>query len=1855
MLKKELNIIKQYYKTISKENYSNTQVEITNKILIENKINIINSYKTLKNSNIYINKKDKIYTAIDQILINNNYKLDFNILVKELNKNQYDNNYFYTYKQLDEIKSIIFFLVIKKIATIFEYENKKIIEKNKIKNVIQKIKKSNYQNTSINTYYPITPESLNENLFFLHNELKKLEKNSYNYLQSFYLSLENIDKKISTIINEVTKKEAETYIITKNIFKTIINIQNINQTELYSNISNIEKVLNKDEIYKKMNSTSKNIYRKKLTTSAKKEKRNLFEYTNKLINNKEHIGIYLFPKQNKNYKILLSYIIILLLSITLAIILQDGLTNNKIINILILLLPIIELFTYISKKLFKKKYLFRIDYEKNNIPDDSKTMVIVTTTKSNIRELENLYYNMENIYLTNTNNLYFTLLIETNTKDKENIISYNNNICTNLNSKYKKNIFNYIYTTKSYKLMDLNKLLLNKINKNNQFTTNLPVNINIKYVITLNSNIKIDNNQINQLIGIMDHPLNKITLNNNYKVTDGICILQPNIKKENKLQKDNFFDPEIKIYNLKSYYKVISNLPSINNNIIDNTYLLEEYLNQTKVYDISIIKKASTPLKYINYQKYKINNNIEIIKYIKNNKNTSLSLLNYLELVKNINRDFVNSNILLIIIISLLLNKNTYFFLIFCFIIANLKENNLFYKNNKIILNSLNEFLSIPTYTYTFITSYFFKSKRKIQTSNNTLIKYIKIYFPNIVLGIIMSIIYIKTKQDLILIIGILYILTPLISFIASKKLKEHKKNKNNIESKEEKKLVKSKNIRTINELTTINQIAILSNAKYTLLIDDKGNSISKYKNTILNYYKTITENNYGQFIYIKNLEDNTTWSNTYSPINKYPTKYEVSMQTNEVKFIREDNDITTTTTITLSPVNSFEIRKITLKNNSKVKKSLQITTYLEYKKDFDELSYDEKTNSIIVHNKNGYLINKLLIENNKMPLEYITNKKEFIGTGRSLKNPKALEIEYEKNWKNNNKTNDIISFKSNISIKPNQVQEFYLITGFEKSKEELLNTINIYNNKREINKYTFEIFPVMNDLTNKELNFINEEIPNYNTLINYLYQTNKINITEAKKKLLMFNKLNLDTLKKFNLSENIPIILLDIENKENIYILYELLQFFKYYKSKNLSIDLVILNSSNTQFANSVNELIKQQKYYIKNIINMKESLGNLYIIDTRKLTKEEIILLYSISRFAINANECQSLKTFIEKMQNQNIKSKIKDEEILNNIPIKINKEDLKFFNEFGGFEKDGKNYTIINQNTPNPWINILANYSFGEIITNSHNSYTKKYGGYNLTENNTENYIKNENEGILINDYKINFQIIKYSFGKSTYITKTDKMDIKLTKFISSKEEVKFYKLQLKNNTQNDIELSIKYFILPVLGNKLEENARHIVCEYKKENNIVTMQNRNNSPISNIISFITSTEKISNTNLNEIPRKEIEIKLNLKKETTKELAFTIGCCNNYTDLYLLKEKYSNITTINNTLKINQNYWYSIINRLEVNTPNLALNYILNGWCLYQIITTNYFKKEKELLSIEDSINICTTNPEYAKEIILNYQNITTDKELIFISLLNKYLKTTANYSILDINNIYEYIKNIIEKHTKAFNDINNIISIYIAMNDFLEIIKIYNKNINTKKYKEIKINLETEIINYNWEKVTDLTLIAKSIHILKKVIEKNRLDKIIKNIKKETLKQTKKNPNLYHIIIFIELEEFELAYQYYELLNPINKTKNKKDTLKYKDEPYIIQSNNDASLFYKIGIETFLGIERNSDILYIKPKLPKTVNSFTLKYTYLNTNYIINIKTNQKKNKLLIDDIEQTTSYIKLKNSYKTHKVEIYKKNN
>ena len=61
--------------------------------------------------------------------------------------------------------------------------------------------------------------------------------------------------------------------------------------------------------------------------------------------------------------------------------------------------------------------------------------------------------------------------------------------------------------------------------------------------------------------------------------------------------------------------------------------------------------------------------------------------------------------------------------------------------------------------------------------------------------------------------------------------------------------------IREFNSINEVPEISILSNAKYSLLINDRGNGFSRYKTIQLNRYRKITEQDYGNYLYIKDLK----------------------------------------------------------------------------------------------------------------------------------------------------------------------------------------------------------------------------------------------------------------------------------------------------------------------------------------------------------------------------------------------------------------------------------------------------------------------------------------------------------------------------------------------------------------------------------------------------------------------------------------------------------------------------------------------------------------------------------------------------------------------------------------------------------------------------------------------------------------------------------------------------------------------------------------------------------------------------------------------------------------------------------------
>ncbi|MGN1271330.1 MAG: GH36-type glycosyl hydrolase domain-containing protein [Clostridia bacterium] len=124
------------------------------------------------------------------------------------------------------------------------------------------------------------------------------------------------------------------------------------------------------------------------------------------------------------------------------------------------------------------------------------------------------------------------------------------------------------------------------------------------------------------------------------------------------------------------------------------------------------------------------------------------------------------------------------------------------------------------------------------------------------------------------------------------------------------------------------------------------------------------------------------------------------------------------------------------------------------------------------------------------------------------------------------------------------------------------------------------------------------------------------------------------------------------------------------------------------------------------------------------------------------------------------------------------------------------------------------------------------------------------------------------------------------------------------------------------------------------------------------------------------------------------------------------------------------------------------------------------------------------------------------------------------------------------------------------------------------------------------------------------------------------------------IWAIIAFAKLGFGDKALEYYRMINPIEHTRTKEATIKYKQEPYVIPAdiygaNNlvgrggwtwytgSSSWFLNAGIENILGLKVEKGILKIEPCIPEKWEEYSIKYRYKTSIYNIQIRNPNGKN--------------------------------
>ena len=689
---------------------------------------------------------------------------------------------------------------------------------------------------------------------------------------------------------------------------------------------------------------------------------------------------------------------------------------------------------------------------------------------------------------------------------------------------------------------------------------------------------------------------------------------------------------------------------------------------------------------------------------------------------------------------------------------------------------------------------------------------------------------------------------------------------KNSIRNKKtykKKNMNKAKAIRKYN-LKDISKVNVLTNTKYSLIMDNDGNSYYRFKTVDIckcnSFYK-----NRGLFLYIKDIDTNKVWSNTYAPTYVMPKMYDVEFSLDKTRYNRCDEDITTITDIKVLEEDSVEIRKVTFINNSNIVKKLELTSYMEpFINESIKTIIDEDSNSYIAFNNNVYMFNRLLIDGKEKNYYYENDKNRFIGNNRNLKNP----ISIYNRLSSIKESGNILSIRNRIELGPNSKKEVYLLCGFGKNMNQLKSIIKKYDNRRIITD-SFKISKYVNDIRN--INYTEKEIDTYNAMINYLCQKDNILINDDLNEKLEDNTLTKKNLLKFDVSGDKPIILISITSMRYISYIYEVLKAYLYFKNRNVYVDIIIINSIKDN-SNDLNEIVNSYKYQIYNEYGLNDNTGIIKVIDKDRIKYKERLLLemYSIMNFSANS---KGLKNEIDSYVDSNILTKYENDTL----------QDVKNSAEFNEYK--------------------LNNNELVSVIKSNGCSYTY-YNGFMLS---SERLMNDRSEAIKINNEVFNPEICENHLNYIVFRNDNGEYKSELIEFIPNNENVKVFLCKINNKTDEVKNVDISLSINPILN--IEDGSNILLSEFKKGENYLGLRNEFNNDYKDLIVFLSSSERIKNVSYKKPLMKEIGISIKIDPLEEKEIVFTLGCARGDLNTLTLVYKYKKLNLVTKELDILKN----------------------------------------------------------------------------------------------------------------------------------------------------------------------------------------------------------------------------------------------------------------------------------------------------------------------------------------------------------
>ena len=804
-------------------------------------------------------------------------------------------------------------------------------------------------------------------------------------------------------------------------------------------------------------------------------------------------------------------------------------------------------------------------------------------------------------------------------------------------------------------------------------------------------------------------------------------------------------------------------------------------------------------------------------------------------------------------------------------------------------------------------------------------------------------------------------------------------------------------------------EVHLLSNGRYHVAITSAGGGYSRWRElAVTRWREDATRDCWGTFVYLRDVGTGEFWSAAYQPTLRATQPAEAIFTQARAEFRQQHAGLDIHTEICVSPEDDVELRRVSITNRSAGVRSIELTSYAEvvlappaadaahpaFSSLFVETELAQNASALLCarrarapEEKPPWLLHLMVGQGGEQgEISCETDRSRFVGRGGTLANPAAMQAVAPLSNTVGPVLDPIVALRRTVTLPPHETAIVDLILGVAENRETALAQVEKYQSPRMADR-AFDLAWTHSQVTLRHLNATEPEAQLYGRLAGALIYADPAR--RASPGVLLTNRRGQNGLWSYGLSGDAPLVLLRISDPEKIELVQQLIRAHSYWRMKGLTAELVILNEDVSVYRQSLHDRITR---LIASGLEaqMLDKPGGIFVRHLEQISHEDLVLLQSVARVVLDDEK----GTLAQQLEHRRVLDPVipaltPTRAASADLPAPVVPRELVFKNGLGGFTRDGHEYVITlqpGQTTPAPWVNVLANPTFGTVVSESGSAYTWVENSHEFRLTPWSNdpvqdptgealYIRDEHTGQFWSPTPAPARgatpyVIRHGFGYTVFEHTEHGLASELWVYVAIDAPVKFSVLKLRNVSGRPRRVSVTGYWEWVLGDLRQKNLLHVQTEVDLKTGALLARNNYNTEFPGRIAFVdvhdpartvTGDRKeflgrngtygqpaaLQRARLSGKvgaaldPCGALQVAFDLAPGQEQETSFRLGVGRSPADVQNLVQRFRGADASRIALEGVWDYWNRTLGTVNVDTPDPAVNIMANGWLLYQTLS--------------------------------------------------------------------------------------------------------------------------------------------------------------------------------------------------------------------------------------------------------------------------------------------------------------------------